>query len=401
METLDSLHAAELWFTFKERFEQDRGALSPVYRHYYAALVDNAFYQHAASNRTIDRLLEKGTDGFSGEKRMNIHRAKYLNHYNLFEYSDALEQCSLLIADYEAFIDSAAFHHLLNDRKMLGVLTEVPAQRVKKQGDSHIDLVKDKMGLLNIALQVNGDTIDFLFDTGSSTSFIRRSIAEAIGMEIHDVDFEVEGATGQVVICDVAVMDRFTIGQIGVEHAVFWVFDDRDVTLPEYDYAVNGAIAFPILRSLEEFHIVFNQTLFVPETPKPYHLENLAITGLDPVIAVFHDGDTLPFYYDTGSAFSSFYRPWYVANAAMVDTTYEQKEFNIGSLGGVRGFRCYIIDSTELAIDDRRAMIHDVEAHTAPIYRDAEKVYGNLGQDFFLQFEKMVISTRYASVFLE
>jgi hypothetical protein len=179
------------------------------------------------------------------------------------------------------------------------------------------------------------------------------------------------------------------------------VFDDQDVTLPEYDYSVNGAIAFPILRSMEEIHIVFNDTLFIPRIAETYDHGNLAITDLDPVIAVLQDGDTLPFFYDTGAAFTSFYKPFYDDNAAMIASTYDQKAFSIGSLGGVEEFECYIIDSMELTIAGSKAMIYDIEAHTDFIYKDPEKVYGNLGQDYLLQFEKMVISTKYASVFLE
>jgi len=398
---LEELLAGENYFRLRDHYARYRDKLSDKDRKYFAALIHNAFYRHAESNRAIDELLGEKGYTLTGEEMQNLYKARMMNHYNLFDYGEALASCAVLVADYENLMDSSAYAYLLNEQKMLRVIRNVPPQEVVKTADSRIPLRRDKMGLLNIALDMGGDSLDFLFDTGSSFSFMRRSVAERADLPVYNVDFEVEGATGRSVVCDVTVMDQFSIGNVTVKNAVFWVFDDQDVTLPEYDYSVNGAIAFPILRSMEEIHIVFNDTLFIPRIAETYDHGNLAITDLDPVIAVLQDGDTLPFFYDTGAAFTSFYKPFYDDNAAMIASTYDQKAFSIGSLGGVEEFECYIIDSMELTIAGSKAMIYDIEAHTDFIYKDPEKVYGNLGQDYLLQFEKMVISTKYASVFLE
>jgi len=369
-------------------------------RLYWGALVDNAFYNHTRSNERIAKLFRIESD-LNKEERCNLYRAKYMNHYNLYEYAPAFRACSLLIADYSNVLDSMVYRNLINEQKSLHELKVIPAQKIHKQSDTWIRMRKDKMGLLNIPVEIGNEVSDFLFDTGSSFSFIKRSIAERAGMKIMDVDFEVEGATGSSVICDLAVADELFLGDIRVDNAVFWVMDDSDVTLPEYDYSVNGAVAFPILKSLEEIHIIFNDSIFIPAHPQHYTYENLAIDGLDPVLAVVMDNDTIPFYFDTGSAFSSLYRPYYSKNHERIDSTYEQHSFNIGSLGGVKEFTCYIIDSLDLEIAGKEGMVEDVETHTDYLYKEHEKVYGNLGQDFIMQFKKMVINTRYPSVFFE
>ncbi len=397
---MDSLYGQEEYFKLRNIFLANEEQLPKDMQRFYGALVDNAFYAHERSNHRIAKLMEH-PDRFTEEELTELHRAQYMNHYNLYEYKEALEVCSLLITDYRHLLDSSVYENLVNERKSLMVLRGHQGQRIVEHPDTWIRIRKDKMGLLNIPVVLGADTSEFLFDTGSSFSFIKRSIAEKAGMEIMDVNFEVEGATGSSVECDLTVAGAIQLGDIRVENAVFWVMDDADVTLPEYDYSVNGAVAFPILRSLEEIHIVFSDSVFVPAHPGTYDLHNLAIDGLDPVLAVAMGADTLPWYFDTGSAFSSLYKPYYDRYHQKIDTTYDQHSFNIGGLGGVKEFTCYIIDSLELEIAGRSARVKDVETHTDYLYKEHEKVFGNLGQDFILQFDKMVINTRHPSVFFE
>ncbi|MCF8224843.1 MAG: retropepsin-like domain-containing protein [Bacteroidales bacterium] len=398
---LEGYYEQEHYFRFHNYFFANAAFLPGRERLYFHSLIDQAFYRHASSNQKIDKLLRRYRRSLSDQEITNLHRAKYMNHYNLFEYESALEECNLLISDHESNMDSAEYRHLFNERKILNAISHMPAQTITKMADSHIRLKKDKRGLLNIPLKINSDSIDFLFDTGSSFSFISRSIAEKSGMSIFDVDFEVEGATGNVVVCDVGVIDSFSMGNILVQNSVFWIFEDADLSLPEYDYSVNGAIAFPILRALEEFHYGIEEYLFIPEKTMTYNNNNLAINDLDPVIAVRNGTDTLPFYFDTGSSFTSLYKPYFDLYKEKITNTYQIRTYNIGSLGGVVEFSSYIIDSMLIECGGQSAAIYDIETHTDYIYKDAEKVYGNLGQDFIYQFEHMIISTKHASVLFE
>ncbi|MDF1569995.1 MAG: retropepsin-like aspartic protease [Bacteroidales bacterium] len=399
--SLAELYSNEAYFELWEQYQASGHLLPKAYRIYFKALSENAFYAHEASNKSIDKLLDKFLDALSGEELKNMYKTRYMNYSNLHEYSEALESCSLLIADYQHLIDTPAYEHLLNERKILEALVDTPPQEVIKPADCGVRLRKDKMGLVNIPVSIGDTTIDMLFDTGSSFSFIKRSIAAQLGAELIDVDFEVEGITGNVVVCDLAVTDELFLGSIGVQHTVFWVFDDADLTLPEYDYSVNGAIAFPVLKALGEFHIIRNDSVFIPVQTRDYNIFNLAIDDLDPVVAVVVEQDTLPWYFDTGAAFSSFYKPYYDMYSGVIDSTCEMHTYDIGGLGGTREFTSYIIDSIYLEIGGSGVYIHDTEVHTASIYKDPEKVYGNLGQDFIFQFDKMVISTHSASMFFE
>ena len=109
----------------------------------------------------------------------------------------------------------------------------------------------------------------------------------------------------------------------------------------------------------------------------------------------------MPWYFDTGAAFSSFYKPYYNKYSEKIDSTCEKHTYNIGGLGGSKEFTSYIIDSVNISVAESAATIRGTEVHTESLYKDPEKVYGNLGQDFIFQFDKMVISTSSASLFFE
>ncbi len=400
-EQLHDYYEKEDFFKLKSTLAENQHLLTKKYRIYFNALAENAFYQHEASNASISKLLNRFEKGLSETELRNVQKTRYINHHNLFNYNGALASCTLLINNYQHLIDTPAYEHLLNERKILQALTETPEQEVLKPSDCGINLITDKMRLVNIPVSVEDTVLNMLFDTGSSFSFMRRSIAERLGIEILKVDFEVEGITGNVVECDLAVVKELYLGSIIVKNSVFWVFDDKDLTLPDYDYSVNGAIAFPILKSLGEFHVIQNDSVFIPKKERTYDYHNLAIDELDPVISVIIEKDTMPWYFDTGAAFSSFYKPYYTMHSEKIDSTCEEHTYNIGGLGGSKEFTSYIIDSVHLKVAESSATISGIEVHTASLYKDPEKVYGNLGQDYIFQFDKMVISTSSASLFFE
>ncbi len=398
---LDSLYEKERYFLMKGHFEEGKDHLKKTEARYYDALLRSAFFRHLESNEIIEKMLSGNGRKIAEEYLKNLHEAKYHNHQNLFQYSKALDENKLLLGEFSQYLDSAEMINLENEQKLLEPIIDISPQQIIKTRDCGIKLIIDKLELVNIPVKFGDEVIEFLFDTGSSFSFIRRSLAERLGYKVLDTDFEVEMITGKKILTDLVVVDTLFLGSVEVRNAVFWVFDDKDLTLPEFEYSVNGAIAIPVLRSLDEFHIIGRDSIFIPLSPGNYALNNLALDGIDPIISVVHEKDTMPWYFDTGASFSSFYKPFYLSFKNWIETNFHQHSYDVGGVGGTTTFTSYIIDSTELTAGNQSAMIYDVEIHTDYIYRDPEKVYGNLGQDFMGQFDRMIISTASASILFE
>lgn len=398
---LHELYEQENFFKLKTLFEKHTDDLPLKDKIYFQALIQSAFNQNQASIRSIELALGEFDAHYTDTMKYHLNQKLFIDYYRQSEYELALRQCSTLLSDYRDIMNPAKLEHLENDQRILEALRFADPQEINKTGNSWINMFRDEMELLNVRINIHGDSVDFLFDTGSSFSFIRRSIAEKYNLKIYDVDVEVEGANGLSVLCDITLLDEFTVGNIQFKNVLLWVFDDPHLTLPEYNYSVNGALGFPVALSLEEVHIVFGDRIFVPAFPIDYGLFNMALDDHDPVVAIVQEGDTLPYYLDTGSEFSSLYKPYYDENADYIDSIYEQQSYSIGGLGGVADFHSFIKDSMHLSLSDKSAWVYNVEILSDYIYKDHEKVHGNLGQDFLVQFDKMIICSKYCSLVLE
>jgi hypothetical protein len=401
LSSLKELYDKESFFKLRSYFITHEDYLSEKDHLYFSALINNAFNSHEQSNILIDKLFQDHFEELAESEEMALHKAKTFNLYNLCDYDACLEECSLILKDYKSLMDSSKYADFQMQKNVLSALKDSPPLMIVKESDSFIKMSRDRMGLLNITILSDSKEYDFLFDTGTTFSFIARSIAEKLKLIIMEVDLQVEGATGKAVDCDIAVIPEFSMGNIIVKNAVFWVFDDKDLYLEKYRYMPGGAIGYPVIKALEEVQLYSDDSVFIPKTPNEYSLNNLAMDDLDPVIAVVQNNDTLPYYLDTGSAFSFLYMNYYDKYKAAIEDTYEEKVFTYGSLGGVETFTSFLLDSIMLEINGKSAWIHNILLHKEAMFSDVEKVYGNLGQDYIFQFEKFIISTKYSSVLFE
>lgn len=398
---LDSYYEMDDFFKMKAAFEINKKNLSEKSTLYYSAMINHVFNKQEESNKNIDQLIKVYSDELSDTLLHQIFRAKLMNHVNLYEYADAAEASRIIVDNYSVLEDTADFSNLKNEWKIWNALSNVPKQNIIRESDSQIEMKRDKVGLMNISTLFGTDTVNFLFDTGANFSAITRSLAEKLQMEIMDVDFYVTAATGKEVKSDLAIAKEFRIANLTIKNAVFLVFDDEDLSFPQIEYYLNGAIGFPIIEALEELRFDSKGNIFVPQNPTPYEFNNLALNGLTPVLAVQYKNDTLNFNFDTGGNTTTLYHSFYEKYRSDIDSKYELQTFGSGSGGGVDEFSGYVIDSLSLEVGESMATIHSVRLHKESVYDKVESVHGNFGQDYIKQFDKMVISFKYSSVIFE
>ncbi len=54
-----------------------------------------------------------------------------------------------------------------------------------------------------------------------------------------------------------------------------------------------------------------------------------------------------------------------------------------------------------LKIADTQAKLNDLQLHIEKIDNEGVELFGNLGQDYIIQFDKMILSFKYSSIVLE
>lgn len=386
------------FFKLKESYKQNINQLSETHKLYYSALISNVFNQAEESNLAIGELLEKHNSSLTDTMRNELYNTKLLNHINLYEYSEAAKASEFILNNFAALNDSSELENLQNEIKIWKALKDVPRQEIVKIADAIIPMTKDKVGLFNIDVSFGDSTKNLLFDTGANFSVMVRSLAKNLNLEITEADFYVTAATGLRVKSDIAIAPELNIGGITFKNVFFLVLDDKDLSFPQIDYYINGAIGFPVIEAMDEIRVNKDNQIFVPQHPVEYSYNNFALNGLMPIIAAEYNGDTLRFGFDTGATTTSLYPQFYKDYKNQIESSYEKEKFTAGSGGGILEFEGYVIDKLNLKVADSEAQLDSVRLHIENIGGEENNFHGNFGQDYIKQFDEMIISFKYASV---
>ena len=386
------------FFKLKETYKQNINQLSETHKLYYSALISNVFNQAEESNQAIGELLEKHKASLTDTMRNELYNTKLLNHINLYEYSEAAQASEFILNNFAALNDSSDLENLQNEIKIWKALKDVPRQEIAKSADTSIPMTKDKVGLFNIDVSFGDSTKNLLFDTGANFSVMVRSLAKKLNLEITEADFYVTAVTGLRVKSDIAIAPELSIGGITFKNVFFLVLDDKDLSFPQIDYYINGAIGFPVIEAMDEIRVSKNNQIFVPQIPVEYSYNNFALDGLMPIIAAEYNGDTLRFNFDTGASTTSLYPQFYKDYKNEIESNYKKEKFTAGSGGGILEFEGFVIDHLDLKVADSKASIDSVRLHIENIGGEESNFHGNFGQDYIKQFNEMIISFKYASV---
>jgi predicted aspartyl protease len=399
LDKLFSLSETQNYFELQSYLGENKGDLSEEHALYFNAIIKNAFNKPQASNVAISKLIESTSNTIDDTLMKKLYHLKMLNHTNLYEYDLANQTSDFLLKNYSDILDSAAIADFDNTNKIWAALKHVPKQKITRNQDFTIPLVRDIAGLFNIDVTFSDTTKNFIFDTGANFSVIRRSLVEKMGLTLIESDFMVDGSTGKRVKSDLAIADQLDIGGITYENVVFMVFDDEALSFPGYD--IYGVIGYPVIEAMKEIHITKDNYLFVPKNLTEYSHSNFALDGFVPLVLVKHKGDNLIFSFDTGAYGTALYSKYLKKYRKQIEANYQKETFSIGSAGGIVEFEGYKISGVVLSIAGSEVELDDLKVHIDAIGQKESNFHGNLGQDFIKQFDKMIISFEHSSILFE
>jgi hypothetical protein len=395
---LEHLIEIEDFFELKSTYNNNVDKLSETNALYYSAIISNVFNRADESNDDITNLLSNYANSLTDTMLNKIYRTKLLNHINLYEYGEAEDASEFIQTNFLALNDSSEIENLQNEIKIWRALKDVPKQEIFKTKDAIIPMIRDKVGLFNVDVTFGETTKNLLFDTGANFSVMVRSLANELGFEIIEADFYVTAATGVKVKSDIAIAPELTIGGIIFKNVFFLVLDDKDLSFPQIDYYINGAIGFPVIEAMDEIRVSKDNQIFVPQNPVEYSYNNFALNGLMPVIAAEYGSDTLRFHFDTGATRTSLYPLFYKDYKNQIESNYEKETFTAGSGGGILEFEGFVLNDFNLKIADSEAKLDSVRLHIENIGGEESNFHGNFGQDYIKQFDEMILSFKHASV---
>jgi predicted aspartyl protease len=397
-ETIYNLNKYKDFFTFRDKVKYYSNPEIPWHELFFQAMENNIFGKFDESNKKIKLLLENYFSQIPDSIFTDIYETKASNHINLFEYKNAYETALLLNSNYSAYLDTEEKEDAENELIIWKALQNVPPQKITKNGNITLKLKKDYAGLWNIPVKIKNSNYDFIFDTGANFCVIIESLARKLGFEIiENAKFKVGTATDKKVDSKIGISKSIKFGDIIAENVIFIVLPDDALDFGLYK--IEGIIGNPILRALGEVIINNGNELVIPQQTKKSDLKNLAFDGFTPVIQMIRNSDSLNFIFDSGGQATYFYRPYYLKYKKEITSKYKLVKIKIGGAGGSKKVNGYILDKIILKSGSSKAELEDVDLIIDVFKEKGDYYFGNLGQDYFKEFKKIIIN--YTEMYIE
>jgi predicted aspartyl protease len=367
-------------------------------RSYINAVSTSLFSRPGESNSLIDDLISIHSGSMTDSLLLNLYEIRLHNMVNLGKYKEAMEITDLVLSKYSSLIDSTEKDEMENSAVIWKAAMDVPPQSVEFKDNTTVSAKRDMAGLMNIPLSLNGVDADFVFDTGANFSVITRSYAIKHKVKILDGKIKVGGMTGNKMDSELGVAETLQIGNMVFHNVILLVMPDEVLSFAGGLYKINGIIGFPVIREMREIHFK-GEEIFVPKTASKKDFKNLVLNGFMPVINVINGNDSLAFSFDTGAKKTILFTPYYEKYKGSIDSKYEPEEIEVGGAGESKKVQGFIIDKIILKIADSKAEINEVRLAKEKLLDDSKYFYGNLGQDFFNQFDEMILN--FESMYVE
>jgi predicted aspartyl protease len=365
---------------------------------FYRGAVSNKFNQPLSSIAFLNNYLKRAKETKDPELLIECYEMLADNYLKTYQYRRAAEAYKTLATRFARRISAEDKADYENAIELWGALGRAPRQTAVFKESSTVK--RDREG--RIPIEINDQRVAFIFDTGANLSVITSSLAVKLKLRVIDASIDVKAIAGNTVKARLAVARKTQIGNAIIQHAVFLVFDDRDLYVSEADFQINGLIGFPVIEALREVTFVRSTgELFIPATPSHSSQRNMCFDGLSPLVAGWFKGRRLTFALDTGANTSVLYPPFYRAYEDEIKAAYAPHTERMRGVGGHKEIRGYLAKNVVLEVSGREtrfAQIPILIEHTTDTSRH---FYGNLGQDLIAQFERMTLNFEAMSIVFE
>jgi len=393
---LDSLYQNKQYFDLRDELAKhsERRSANLLF---YRGVIANRFNQNKNAIKFFRRYLQ------SGDTKHLVEAYEELadSYTKINQYGKAAETYKILI---ERFKDKARAEKVADYKNSYGLwnaLRDVLPQKVEMKEGIALQGSRDKAGLLNLPVKVNGQPMDLVFDTGANISVVTASTAKKLGLKIIESSVSVGSSTDANVNSKLAVAD-VKLGEAVVKNVIFLVFEDKALFFPQIDYQIHGIIGFPVIEALGNFSITRKDAFSVSIKPAASKVkQNLCFDGLLPLVAGVHKGRRMVFSLDSGADGSTFYRSFFKADEQNITKRAKPGKIMLGGSGGSKEVAGYILEALDLTVANRKVHFENARVITEKLNDKSEYLDGNLGQDLIWQFAKMTMDLRSMRIIFE
>lgn len=388
---LENLFGQRRFFELRDEVEKLRDDQSPELLFYHGTIANkfNRMHESIGFLKEYQKIV-KPTD----EKLGECYELLGDNYAKTFQYCRAGECFKMLLEQFGDSFDEAKKQDAEYLYNLWSAAGDAPPQTISFAADTRIQAVRDKIGLLNLPIEMNRKKINFVFDTGADVSSISTSNAAKLGLKIIECDISVGGASCRS-NAKLAVAPVMKIGNVTIKNVVLLVLDDKDFYIEKCDYQINGVIGYQTIAALRQITILRESEFFIPANVVHQEAEaNFCMDEMKPILSVTVDNQPMTFFVDTGGSKTKFFQKFLEAKKPEIKKIGKLQTASMAGVGGSKDYLAYVVDELPLTVSGKAGKalkFSNAVIFTAPMLYQSEYHYGNIGQDWITQFEKMKI----------
>src|SRR5882757_95040 len=320
------------YFKLETQAKLYKDSLGDEKKLYYASFIDNVFNRNIDCINNVERLLKNFPDQLPDSVKANMRRLQSDSYFKTYQYAKAAQTDSNTLKLYSKTLSKDDIEDLKKQILLRGALKNIAPQQTIIKSNTSIPWSHNKLGLIEIPVKCSSTVYNAVFDTRANISAITKTYAKKLGLHMLNVSFdESSGETGLKFKTSEGVADSIDIGGILIRNVVFEVMPDSVLYISAAKFQLNMIIGYPVIEQFGEVHIYKNGKMTIPLMPAKSNLHNFALDGLDPIVALKKDNDTLDFHFDTGASSSLFYVSY--LNKYKTDIIKSAKKKTVGFFG--------------------------------------------------------------------
>lgn len=367
---------------------------------YYKTYCAQALGKEEQSNDYADVLLNDYKNQLNDTIIAELLAIKSSNYIRSYHYKKAADVYKILLEKYSNVLDSSEIADYQNEQLLFETLASVKPQCIQKQNDVKISAYRNKFNHLMAPVKCGGTADEFIFDTGANLSTITESRAKEMGLTIYESNIKVGSSTETTVQTKLGVADSLYVGDILFENVVFLVAPDNQLSFPTINYYIHGIIGFPVIHQMGEIGMCKDGTIIIPKEPKDRKLCNMFLEGLNPVVQLLSNSDTLLFTLDTGAKVSELSKRYYDNHMDEVKKNGKLGTSQRGGAGGIVEVEEYKLQNFKYTVGTKTDQLPEMPVSLTG-YKFNKDFDGNLGQDVFTRFNKMILNFQYMYIDFE
>ena len=397
---LIDLFRQKRFFELRDQIESSRGRSSSGSLFYQGAIA-NKFNQIKESVEFLQQYLKSANP--TGERLRNCYELLGDNFAKSYEYQRAAEKFGWLMKNCSDAYTAEKRQNLEYRYSLWNAVKDTPAQTISFLDNTQIKADRTKSNYLQFPVEINGQKEKFIIDTGANLSCVSKSTARKFGLEIIDCDISVGTITDIRVNSKLAVAPKMRFGNVELENVIFFLFEDKELFLEKSNFQVNGVIGYPVLQACRQISVAKTDILFIPAeyTASPTAEQNLCFDDMMPLLNLTYKNQPMTFIFDSGCRKSQFWNKFLEFDKDEIIKSAKLKKTDVGGAGGRREIKAYIMDKIEFPVSQKNVSLEKSKVFSESINEFNRNFFGNIGQDFMMQFDKLTVDFVSSSVCFE